>query len=42
MPFWKVREILSKNFYWAKTIKVPYLSSKEAEKLLQELNEYLK
>lgn len=37
MPFWKVKEILSKNFYWAKTIKVPYLSKREADLLLKEL-----
>ena len=42
MPFWKVREVLSKNFYWAKTIKVPYLSNKEADLLLDELKKYLK
>ncbi len=42
MPFWKVREILNKNFYWAKTIKVPYLSKEEAELLLEKLKEHLK
>ena len=41
MPFWKVREILSRGFYWARTIKHPYLSNKEAELLLEKLKEYL-
>jgi hypothetical protein len=42
MPFWKVKEILGKNFYWAKTIKVPYLSYIEAKTLLTELKEFFK
>jgi len=41
MPFWKVKEVLSKNFFWAKTIKVPYLTSDEAEKLISELKNHL-
>ena len=41
MPFWKVREIMGKNFFWASTIKTPYLSSKETEKLTRELKAYL-
>lgn len=42
LPFWKVREILDKNFYWAKTIKVPYLSMEESEILLKRVVDYLK
>ncbi len=31
MPFGKVSEITGRNFFWARTIKVPYLSKDEAE-----------
>ncbi|WP_082663844.1 MULTISPECIES: hypothetical protein [unclassified Guyparkeria] len=41
MPFSKVREITGKNFYWARTIKVPYLNSDEAEDLAHQLNCFL-
>jgi hypothetical protein len=41
MPFGKVSEITGKSFFWARTIKVPYLSKDEAEKLAKELREYL-
>lgn len=41
MPFWKVSEITEKTFFWARTIKVPYLSMTEAKKLAEELREYL-
>lgn len=34
IPFSQVSKILKKSFYWARTIKVPYLSIDEAEKLL--------
>ncbi len=34
MPFSKVKEVMGKDFYWARTIKSPYLSRDEAEKLL--------
>jgi hypothetical protein len=30
----EIREITELNFYWAKTLKVPYLKAKETEKLL--------
>lgn len=42
MPFSKVKEVLEKNFYWAKTIKVPYFTVDESKKLLAELNTYIK
>ena len=41
MPFGKVSEITGKSFFWARTIKVPYLSKDEAENLAKELNTYL-
>lgn len=41
LPFSEVSRILSKTFFWARTIKVPYLSYDEANKLLIELNKYL-
>ncbi len=39
LSFSEVREILGKNFYWARTIKVPYLSKEESDLLLQHLKE---
>lgn len=41
MPFGKVSEITGKSFFWARTIKVPYLSRKEAENLAHELKAYI-
>ncbi len=41
MPFKKVSEITGKSFFWARTIKVPYLSRDEAENLAKELELYL-
>jgi len=41
MPFKKVSEITGKSFFWARTIKVPYLSKEEAENLAKELKLYL-
>ena len=41
MPFRKVSEITGKSFFWARTIKVPYLSKDEAENLAKELKTYL-
>lgn len=41
MPFSKVSEITGKRFFWARTIKVPYLSGDEAENLAEELKSYL-
>jgi hypothetical protein len=40
-PFEMVSEITGKSFYWARTIKVPYLSKDEAANLVQELKKYL-
>ncbi len=41
MPFRMVSDITDKSFYWASTIKVPYLSKAEAEHLAKELVQYL-
>jgi len=41
MPFKKVSEVTGKSFFWARTIKVPYLSKDEAENLAIELKSYL-
>lgn len=37
MPFKQVTSITGKSFFWARTIKVPYLSREEAQNLLTEL-----
>ena len=31
----ELKELLDKNFFWAKTTKVPYLSMEESEKVLE-------
>ncbi|TXH95268.1 MAG: DUF91 domain-containing protein [Rheinheimera sp.] len=41
MPFGRVTEFTGKSFFWARTIKVPYLSKNEADQLLIELQKYL-
>jgi hypothetical protein len=41
MPFARVSEVTGKSFFWARTIKVPYLSRVEAEHLAHELKMYL-
>lgn len=42
MPFREVKEITGHNFFWARTLKVPYLTEQEAKSLVTELDEYLK
>ena len=42
MPFSEVSKITGQTFFWAKTIKVPYLDRDEAINLVTELNNYLK
>jgi len=42
MPFPKVSEITGKSFFWARTIKVPYLAKEEAENLAKELKATLR
>ena len=41
MPFARVREITGRRFYWARTIKVPFLAKDEAARLVEELRRYL-
>ena len=41
LPFRRVLEITGKSFYWASTIKVPYLTNEEAQNLVRELKAYL-
>ena len=41
MSFGQVSQVTGKSFFWARTIKVPYLSRGEAEKLLDELKKVL-
>jgi len=41
MSFARVSEILGHGFYWARTIKVPYLTKEESEILLEELQKVL-
>lgn len=41
MPFNLVTEATGKNFFWARTIKVPYLNKEESKILLDELKGYL-
>lgn len=38
MPFSKVSELTGKSFFWARTVKVPYLTKSEALELVEELN----
>ena len=42
MPFNQVSSVTGKSFFWARTIKVPYLGRQEAEHLLTELNNVLR
>lgn len=41
MPFQKVKEVTGKNFFWARTQKVPYLTAMEAKNLLDALNKHM-
>lgn len=41
MPFQRVTELTGKSFFWARTIKVPYMSKDEADQLLVELKKCL-
>lgn len=42
MPFSQVSKVTGKSFFWARTIKVPYLSREEANVLLADLRNVLK
>lgn len=41
MPFGMVSELTGKSFFWARTIKVPYLTKDEGEELAEKLKRYL-
>lgn len=41
LSFAEVKQLLNKGFYWARTIKHPYLTPSESEVLLKALNERL-
>lgn len=41
MPFGMVSELTGRSIFWARTIKVPYLSIQEAEQLATDLGKYL-
>ena len=41
MPFRTVSEVVGHGFFWARAIKVPYLSPEETEKLVNQLRHYL-
>jgi hypothetical protein len=37
MPFYKITELLEHGFFWARTLKTPYLSKEESDLLILEL-----
>lgn len=37
MPAWQIKQVMDRNFWWARTIKTPYLSKEESERLLAAL-----
>lgn len=41
MPASEITRVTARNFFWARTIKVPYLDRDEAQRLLTELNTVL-
>ena len=41
MPASDITKVTGRNFFWARTIKVPYLDREEAQKLVTELNRVL-
>lgn len=41
MPVWQIRQVAGCNFYWAKTMKPPFLNKEEAANLLAELKKVL-
>jgi hypothetical protein len=41
MPAWQIKEVLDRNFFWARTIKTPYLSSEESATLLKALIDHI-
>ena len=41
MPVWQIKQVTGCNFYWAKTMKPPFLNKEEAAILLGELKKVL-
>jgi hypothetical protein len=37
MPAWEVKQVMNRNFWWAKTMKSPFLNSEDTAKLLDSL-----
>lgn len=42
MPAWQIKQVMNRNFWWAKTMKAPYLSKEETGKLLDALQTTLR
>jgi hypothetical protein len=41
MPVWQIKKVTGRNFWWAKTMKAPFLNKDEAAHLLGELKKVL-
>ena len=41
MPAWQIKEVMDCNFWWAKTMKPPFLNKEESQKLLESLKPIL-
>ena len=41
MPVWQIKEVTGRNFWWAKTMKAPFLNKDESANLLKELKKTL-
>jgi hypothetical protein len=41
MPAWRIKEVMGFNFWWAKTMKPPFLDKAQSEKLLEALKDEL-
>ncbi len=41
MPAWQIKQVLGRDFWWAKTLKTPYLDREQSQKLLEGLKQAL-
>jgi hypothetical protein len=41
MPVSQIKKVTGRNFWWAKTLKYPYLDREESNNLLEELKKVL-
>ena len=41
MPAWQIKQVLGRDFWWAKTLKTPYLDKEQSNQLLEELKKVL-